>query len=87
MPAGNLVYRAPRSNFNPNMATAGKVTVAEVEEISCRSGTLDPEAIHTPGIYRRPVDQEHDPQPESRRSRQLTDPAPQRGRLPDGLDP
>lgn len=48
--AGNLVYRRTARNFNPNMATAGKVTVAEVEEI-VPVGTLDPEAIHTPGIY------------------------------------
>ena len=49
-PAGNLVYRRTARNFNPNMATAGKVTVAEVEEI-VPAGALDPEAIHTPGIY------------------------------------
>jgi 3-oxoacid CoA-transferase subunit A len=48
--AGNLVYRKTARNFNPNMATAGKVTVAEVEEI-VPAGSLDPEAIHTPGIY------------------------------------
>ena len=48
--AGNLVYRRTARNFNPNMATAGRVTVAEVEEI-VPAGALDPEAIHTPGIY------------------------------------
>ncbi|CAD5250796.1 acetoacetyl-CoA transferase, alpha subunit [Bosea sp. 62] len=48
--AGNLVYRRTARNFNPNMATAGKVTVAEVEEI-VPVGSLDPEGIHTPGIY------------------------------------
>ncbi|WP_336810374.1 CoA transferase subunit A [Bosea sp. MMO-172] len=48
--AGNLVYRKTARNFNPNMATAGKVTVAEVEEI-VPVGSLDPEGIHTPGIY------------------------------------
>ena len=48
--AGNLVYRRTARNFNPNMATAGKVTVAEVEQI-VPVGSLDPEAIHTPGIY------------------------------------
>ena len=48
--AGNLVYRKTARNFNPNMATAGKVTVAEVEQI-VPVGSLDPEAIHTPGIY------------------------------------
>ncbi|MDU0344049.1 CoA-transferase, partial [Bosea rubneri] len=49
-PAGNLVYRRTARNFNPNMATAAKVTVVEVEEI-VEAGSLDPEAIHTPGIY------------------------------------
>lgn len=47
---GNLVYRKTARNFNPMMATAGKVTVAEVEEI-VEPGQLDPDAIHTPGIY------------------------------------
>jgi 3-oxoacid CoA-transferase subunit A len=49
-PAGNLVFRKTARNFNPNMATAGKVTVAEVEEI-VEAGALDPDCIHTPGIY------------------------------------
>lgn len=49
-PAGNLVFRKTARNFNPNMATAGKVTVAEVEEI-VEAGALDPDSIHTPGIY------------------------------------
>jgi 3-oxoacid CoA-transferase subunit A len=48
--AGNLVYRMTARNFNPNIATAGKVTVAEVEEL-VPLGELDPESIHTPGIY------------------------------------
>jgi 3-oxoacid CoA-transferase subunit A len=47
---GNLVYRKTARNFNPMMATAGKVTVAEVEEI-VEVGELDPDHIHTPGIY------------------------------------
>jgi 3-oxoacid CoA-transferase subunit A len=47
---GNLVYRMTARNFNPMMATAGKVTVAEVEEI-VPIGSLDPDAIHTPGIF------------------------------------
>jgi 3-oxoacid CoA-transferase subunit A len=47
---GNLIYRKTARNFNPNMATAAKVTVAEVEEI-VEPGTLDPDGIHTPGIY------------------------------------
>ena len=49
-PEGNLVFRKTARNFNPNMATAGKVCVAEVEEI-VEVGTLDPDGIHTPGIY------------------------------------
>lgn len=47
---GNLVFRKTARNFNPMMATAGKVTVAEVEEI-VPVGSLDPDTIHTPGIY------------------------------------
>jgi 3-oxoacid CoA-transferase subunit A len=47
---GNLVYRLTARNFNPMMATAGKVTVAEVEEI-VPVGALDPDGIHTPGIF------------------------------------
>jgi len=47
---GNLVYRMTARNFNPMMATAGKVTVAEVEELVA-PGELDPDSIHTPGIY------------------------------------
>jgi 3-oxoacid CoA-transferase subunit A len=49
-PAGNLMFRKTARNFNPNMATAGMVTVAEVEEI-VPVGTFDPDCIHTPGIY------------------------------------
>ena len=49
-PAGNLMFRKTARNFNPNMATAGKITVVEVEEI-VPAGTFDPDAIHTPGIY------------------------------------
>lgn len=47
---GNLVYRKTARNFNPMMASAGKTTVAEVEEI-VEPGKLDPDAIHTPGIF------------------------------------
>lgn len=47
---GNLIYRKTAMNFNPMMATAGRVTVAEVEEI-VEPGELDPDHIHTPGIY------------------------------------
>lgn len=48
--SGNLVYRRTARNFNPMMATAAKITIAEVEEI-VDIGTLDPDTIHTPGIY------------------------------------
>jgi 3-oxoacid CoA-transferase subunit A len=47
---GNLVYRKTARNFNPLCATAGKVTIAEVEEL-VEVGELDPDLIHTPGIY------------------------------------
>ena len=46
---GNLVYRKTARNFNPNMATAGRITVAEVEEL-VEPGALHPDSIHTPGI-------------------------------------
>jgi 3-oxoacid CoA-transferase subunit A len=49
-PEGNLVYRKTARNFNPVMATAGKVTVVEVEQI-VPPGALEPDTIHTPGIY------------------------------------
>ncbi len=48
--AGNLIYRKTARNFNPMMATAAKICVAEVEEI-VPVGSLDPDHIHTPGIY------------------------------------
>jgi 3-oxoacid CoA-transferase A subunit len=48
--AGNLVYRGTARNFNPMMAAAGKITIAEVEEL-VEPGDLDPNCIHTPGIY------------------------------------
>jgi len=63
---GNLIYRKTARNFNPMMATAGRVTVAEVEEL-VEAGTLEPDQIHTPGIfvqrifkgtdYRKPIEQ------------------------------
>ncbi len=49
-PEGNLVYRKTARNFNPMMATAGKTTVVEVEEL-VNLGDLDPDNIHTPGIF------------------------------------
>lgn len=48
--AGNLIYRSTSRNFNPVMAMAGKVTIAEVEELVA-AGELDPDHIHTPGVY------------------------------------
>lgn len=47
---GNLVFRKTARNFNPMAATAGKITVAEVEEL-VEVGELDPDQIHTPGVY------------------------------------
>ena len=47
---GNLTYRKTARNFNPMMATAGKVTIAEVEEL-VPTGSVDPDHIHTPGIF------------------------------------
>ena len=47
---GNLVFRSTSRNFNPIMAMAGKITIAEVEHL-VPAGELDPDQIHTPGIY------------------------------------
>ena len=49
-PVGNLIYRKTARNFNPNVAMAGKTTIVEVEEL-VGIGDLDPDAIHTPGIF------------------------------------
>jgi 3-oxoacid CoA-transferase subunit A len=48
--SGNLIYHRTARNFNPMCAMAGRITVAEVEEI-VETGTFDPDQIHTPGIY------------------------------------
>lgn len=48
--AGNLVYRKTARNFNPNVAMAGKITVVEVEHL-VEIGEIDPDEVHTPGIY------------------------------------
>lgn len=48
--AGNLIYKSTARNFNPMMAMAGKITIAEVEHL-VPAGDLDPDQIHTPGIY------------------------------------
>ena len=69
-PAGNLVYRKTARNFNPVMATAGKVTVAEVEEL-VEPGELDPDCIHTPGIFvQRLIVGEHEKRIEQRTVRE-----------------
>ena len=48
--AGNLIFRSTARNFNPMMAMAGRITIAEVEEL-VTAGELDPNYIHTPGIF------------------------------------
>ena len=48
--AGNLIFKGTARNFNPMMAAAGKITIAEVEEL-VPAGELNPNEIHTPGIY------------------------------------
>jgi 3-oxoacid CoA-transferase subunit A len=77
---GNLVYRKTARNFNPMMATAGKVTVAEVEHL-VEPGTLDPDQIITPGIYVKRI--VHVPNAEKRIEqrtvRKRTAPAPPAG--------
>jgi hypothetical protein len=47
---GNLVYRRTARNFNPMMATAAKITIAEVEEL-VEPGMIEPDQIHTPGVF------------------------------------
>ncbi len=51
---GNLVYRKAARNFNPMAATAGRISIAEVEEL-VEPGKLDPECVHTPGVFVRRV--------------------------------
>jgi 3-oxoacid CoA-transferase subunit A len=48
--AGNLVFRRTARNFNPNVAMAGRITIAEVEQVVA-NGEIDPDAVHLPGIY------------------------------------
>ena len=74
--AGNLIYRKTAQNFNPVVATCGKVTVAEVEEIVA-VGALDPDSIVTPGIYVQRVVLNAHPEKriEQRTVRQASDPA------------
>ena len=70
--AGNLVFRRTARNFNPNVAMAGKITVAEVEVI-VPTGEIDPDAIHLPGIYVHRI--VHNPTPEKRIEQRTTRPA------------
>jgi 3-oxoacid CoA-transferase subunit A len=66
---GNLIYRRTARNFNPNAATCGKITIAEAE-IVIEAGQLDPDEVHTPGIFvQRLV---HNPHPERRIERRTT---------------
>ncbi len=66
---GNLIYRATAQNFNPIMASAGRITIAEVEEI-VPTGALDPNFIHTPGIFvQRLVQGTHEKRIEQRTTR------------------
>jgi 3-oxoacid CoA-transferase subunit A len=66
---GNLIYRRTARNFNPNVATCGQITVAEAE-IVVEPGQLDPDEIHTPGIFvHRLV---HNPRPEKRIEKRTT---------------
>lgn len=68
---GNLIYRKTARNFNPVMATAGKVTVAEVE-IAVETGELDANHIHTPGIYvQRLIQADHEKRIEQRTTRSV----------------
>jgi len=60
---GNLIYRRTARNFNPNAATCGKITIAEAE-IIVEPGALDPDEIHTPGIFIQRLI--HNPNPEKR---------------------
>jgi 3-oxoacid CoA-transferase subunit A len=67
--AGNLVFRRTARNFNPNVAQAGRITVAEVEVV-VPTGEIDPDAIHLPGIFvHRLV---HNPTPEKRIEQRTT---------------
>lgn len=66
---GNLIYRRTARNFNPNAATCGKITIAEAE-IIVEPGALDPDEIHTPGIFVQRLI--HNPNPEKRIEKRTT---------------
>ncbi|CAP41760.1 CoA transferase subunit A [Citrobacter freundii] len=72
---GNLVYRKTARNFNPMMATAASLTVAEDEQL-VPAGEIDPDTIHTPGIYVRRI--VHVPRPEKRIEQRTVRPARQK---------
>jgi 3-oxoacid CoA-transferase subunit A len=66
---GNLIYRKTARNFNPMMAMAGKITVAEVEQL-VNVGTIDPDHVHTPGIFvQRIIEGSHEKRIEQRTTR------------------
>ncbi len=67
--AGNLVFRRTARNFNPNVAMAGRITVAEVETV-VPSGEIDPDAVHLPGIFVHRI--VHNPTPEKRIEQRTT---------------
>ena len=70
--SGNLVFRKTARNFNPNVAMAGKITVAEVEQI-VETGDLDPDQVHLSGIYVHRI--VLNPNPEKRVEQRTTRPA------------
>ncbi len=70
--AGNLIYRRTARNFNPNVAMAGKTTIAEAE-IIVETGELDPDSIHTPGIFVHRI--VHHPNPEKLIEQRTTRPS------------
>jgi 3-oxoacid CoA-transferase subunit A len=61
--SGNLVFRKTARNFNPNVATAGKICIVEVEKL-VDVGEIDPDHVHTPGIFVHRI--VHNPSPEKR---------------------
>ena len=61
--SGNLVFRKTARNFNPNVATAGKICIVEVEKL-VETGEIDPDHVHTPGIFVHRI--VHNPSPEKR---------------------
>jgi len=70
--AGNLVFRKTARNFNPNVATAGKITIVEVEKL-VEIGEIDPDQIHTPSIFVHRI--VHNPHPEKRIEQRTIRPA------------